>query len=226
MVEKNSPFLYFAVLHSFFLGEKYAKFSVTCYNTPMNPGKIIRIVGLVAAMSAGLLLLVAASATPADAVTTPSFPSCLSPQGTKKVEYLDGVHGVPGQFAENRGSDRVYTLSDATLLQCLCREDGSGIQTNWWKVSSLTEDQINELRRLGWVYVPDGQFWGLDASSYMALNSDYSCNGQGGQILATSTTNILGLAATGDKLPIWYLSAIGVTALIGGRALRRFTEER
>lgn len=192
----------------------------------MNPGKIIRTVGLVASMSLGLLLVLVASATKANAVTTPSFPSCLSPQGTKKVEYLEGTHGVPGQFVENRGSDRVYSLTDTTLLQCLCREDGSGVQTNWWKVSSLTEDEINELRRLGWVYVPDGQLWGLDASAYMALNSDYSCNGQGGQILATSTSNVLGLAATGDKLPIWYLIAVGLTAIVGGRSLRHFTEER
>lgn len=173
-------------------------------------------------MSFGLLIVLVASATKAGAVATPSFPSCVSPQGTKKVEYLEGTHGVPGQFSENRGSDRVYSLTDTTLLQCLCREDGSGVQTNWWRISSLTEDEINELRRLGWVYVPDGQLWGLDASAYMALNSDYSCNGQGGQILATSTSSVLGLAATGDKLPIWYLSAVGVVALIGGRMLRRF----
>lgn len=192
----------------------------------MNPRRIIRIVGLVASMSIGLVIVLIASATKADAVTSPSFPSCLSPQGTKKVEYLEGTHGVPGRYTENRGSDRVYSLTDSTLLQCLCRDDGSGVQTSWWKISSLTEDEINELRRLGWVYVPDGQLWGLDASAYMALNSDYSCNGQGGQILATSTSNVLGLAATGDKLPIWYLTAVGLTAIVGGRALRRFTEER
>lgn len=192
----------------------------------MNPRTIARFVGLVASMSLGLLLVLLASATKADAVTAPSFPSCLSPQGTKKVEYLEGTHGVPGRFVENRGSDRVYTLSDAALLQCLCREDGSGIQTSWWKISSLTEHEINELRRLGWVYVPDGQLWGLDASSYMTFNSDYACTGQGGgQILATSTSNVLGLAATGDKLPIWYLTVVGMAAIVGGRMLRRFTEE-
>lgn len=196
----------------------------------MNPRAIARFVGLVASMSLGLLLVLLASATKADAVTAPSFPSCLSPQGTKKVEYLEGTHGVPGRFVENRGSDRVYTLSDSTLLQCLCRDDGSGVQTSWWKISSLTEDEINELRRFGWVYVPDGQLWGLDASSYMTFNSDYTCTGSGGpasssldeQILATSTSNVLGLAATGDKLPIWYLTAVGLTAIAGGRMLRRF----
>ena len=181
-------------------------------------------VGLIASMFFGLALVLLASATKVDAVVTPSFPSCLAPQGTKNVEYLDGTHGVPGQYGENRGSDRVYSLTDTTLLQCLCREDGSGIQTNWWKVSSLTEDEINEFRRLGWVYVPDGQLWGLDASAYMALNTDYACTAQGGQILATSTSNVLGLAATGDKLPIWYLTPVGVTALVGGRMLRHFTE--
>jgi hypothetical protein len=52
---------------------------------------------------------------------------------------------------------------------------GSGIQTNWWKASSISDDETKELVSLGWTYVPSGGPWGLDPTWYMASNTPYSC---------------------------------------------------
>ena len=160
------------------------------------------------------------------AVTTPTFPTCANPQGVLKVSYSTGSHGIVGVNTEQKGSDSVYTLSDGTLMQCFCSDDGSGIQTNWWKVSLLTDAQIKVLKIQGWFYVPNGALWGLSEAPYMAYNSSYSCRGigggtGGGEILAASTQLpvVLGLAGTGTTRMILGFTLGGIILLILARML-------
>lgn len=166
---------------------------------------------------------------PVQAVEVPAFPSCASPRGEVRVQYSDGTHGIVGSTSTYVGSDVVYTVTDDTILQCFCSVDGTGIQTNWWNASSLSEDQVAVLKAEGWFYVPAGNLWGLEASPYVAKNTSYSClpspsasptpapsssnssnnssssssssdsNGTGGG----STGSVLGLATTGNALAIF-----------------------
>jgi LPXTG-motif cell wall-anchored protein len=171
-------------------------------------------------------------------VVIPSFPACSNPQGETRVAYTTGIHGIPGDTAEHTGSDAVYNLTEETLTQCLCSENGDGIQTNWWKVSSLTFDEVQYLQALGWIYIPNGADWGLQEAPYMAQNVQYNCGEKGpqdktvsdrdknrknkggrggpGEILAASTAygvggQILGLASTGNMGTL--LVAFGTGAL-------------
>lgn len=121
------------------------------------------------------LVLFAFFATSVQAVSIPDFPSCTSPSGAIKVSYATGIHGIPGDSGQYQGSDTVYTVSDTQLLQCFCAASGSGIQTTWWKVNSLDQTQINQLTNAGWIFIPDGSAWGLEATPYYAKNSSYSC---------------------------------------------------
>lgn len=163
------------------------------------------------------------------AVATPTFSSCLNPQGSIKVSYPSGTHGVVGNTAEYTGSDTVYILSSDTQTQCFCSENGEGIQTNWWKISSLSESDIQVLKNQGWFFVPNGALWGLDSSSYLAQNSDYACRGAiggtGGSVLGIST-DILGLATTGNSVTIFMLFAIGLVSTMLGLRFRNFPTNR
>lgn len=109
------------------------------------------------------------------AINIPDFPSCVSPTGTLKISYDTGVHGIVGNPNAMSGSDRVYLVGDSNLVQCFCATDGSGIQTNWWKQSSLTQDQIDQLQKDGWTFIPDGSAWGLENTAYLAKNANFSC---------------------------------------------------
>ena len=114
------------------------------------------------------------------AATPPSFPACANPQGIVTSSYPSGSFGIVGKEGNFQGSDTVYKLSGESLTQCFCSVDGSGVQTNWWKVSSLTSEEINDLIAKGWILVPDGSAWGLDAGPYLAQNANYSCGSSGG----------------------------------------------
>lgn len=178
----------------------------------------------------------------AHAIDIPSFPSCVSPAGTLRVEYSNGTHGIVGSGSTYIGSDKVYQLSDTTLTQCFCSSDGIGIQTNWWNASSLSENQINILKADGWHYVPAGNLWGLDDAPYVAKNISYSClpqssstpsgsssissssvsgDGQGGG--SQESGSVLGLAATGDSLLLYALAALSILLIFAG--LRRSRHE-
>lgn len=179
------------------------------------------------------LFLLTSTYSVVNAIEIPNFPSCLSPSGTLRVYYPDGTHGIVGSTSTYVGSDKVYTISDDTITQCYCSTDGVGIQTNWWKSSSLTEDQIEILKKQGWHYVPDGSLWGLDESPYLAINSSYSClskttttttttsssSDSSSQGSSSSSSNsessgqVLGLAATGDQ-PILLLLTIASLSFI------------
>jgi len=111
------------------------------------------------------------------AVNDPVFPSCANPQGVVTVSYNDGTHGIVGDTIQYTGSDTVYQLDPSTLQQCFCSASGQGVQTNWWKISSLDQDQLKVLENEGWIYVPNGALWGLQETPYMAQNSSYACLG-------------------------------------------------
>ncbi len=158
------------------------------------------------------ILLISSLNTPdAHAVTTPDFPTCTNPTGNIKVQYNEGTHGVVGNSAEFEGKDSVYSINDAQVLQCLCMEDNDGIQTNWWKVSSLNDSDIQSLKNQGWHYVANGALWGLDNAPYMAKNSEYECGGGigGGEVLGLATT-ASDAATTGNKAQLYSTLGIGL----------------
>src|SRR3989344_2454633 len=126
-------------------------------------------------LASALIFLV--GALPVQATNVPAFPSCASPSGSVKVSYDSGIHGIPGDSGEYIGSDTVYTVSDTQLTQCFCAASGAGIQTNWWKLDSLSESQIDQLTNAGWIFIPDGSAWGLDPVPYLAQNTAFSCAG-------------------------------------------------
>lgn len=179
-----------------------------------------------------LFYLLVSTATPAFAVTKPSFPACANPQGTTKVSYADGTHGIVGSTATYTGKDAVYTLSDDTVTQCFCSADGVGIQTNWWKASSLTEEEINILKSEGWFYIPAGNLWGLDQAPYVAQNISYSCLPGSSSSSSSSSNNsssqdngtgggdpegsVLGLAATGNIATVYAAFILATTFLFLG----------
>lgn len=147
------------------------------------------------------------------AVDAPNFPSCSNPHEYIKVHYENGTHGIVGSNSTYTGSDTVYSLGSDNHYQCYCSDSGQGIQTNWWKVSSLTDAQIQQLKNLGWYHIPDGSAWGLASGDYMAINKSYSCHG--GEVAGSSLGQVLGLAYTGGKSPIYALLGLsGFFALI------------
>ena len=150
----------------------------------------------------------------------PEFTSCVNPQGSVKASYSSGTHGVPGDQTTYQGSDSVYNVSGNALTQCLCTVDGEGIQTNWWKISSLTSNEIETLKTQGWVFIPDGSAWGLENSSYLAKNSNYACRGTGG-----AGGDVLGLASTGNIKTIYLLLNLGFLSLTAGYLLNKQTSK-
>ena len=114
------------------------------------------------------------------AYNIPNFTSCLNPQGEIKASYESGTHGIVGTPGLYSGKDAVYKVAEDSLTQCFCAENGSGIQTNWWKIPNLTESEIKTLEAQGWIYIANGALWGLDDAPYMAKNSDFSCKSSGG----------------------------------------------
>lgn len=160
------------------------------------------------------------------AATPPAFPACINPQGEVIASYPSGSFGIVGKVGSFAGKDTVYRIGDGALTQCFCPVDGNGIQTNWWKVSNLTTEEINEQVAQGWVLVPDGSAWGLEAVPYLALNIDYSCST--GSVQGTSSLNnsgvggqILGLAATGNIESIMILAIFGTLLVTSGVLIRR-----
>lgn len=171
----------------------------------------------------------------AQAYQVPQFTSCVNPQGQVKVNYDNGTHGIVGNTSSFQGKDTVYSLSGDALTQCFCSSDGKGIQTNWWKVSSLTEDEINLLRSQGWIFVPNGALWGLENTPYLAFNSEYICKssqgftpttdipgpgGGGGSILGITTGSVLGLASTGNIKFIITILSFSLLAILLGLILK------
>jgi len=176
-----------------------------------------------------VLLISEVSAGSVSAVTIPDFPACYNPPDSIRALHNDGLHGVVGNVSEYRGKDTVYNVEGGNFLQCLCTDDGEGIQTAWWRASSLSETDIQTLKNQGWYYVLDGKLWGLDNIPYMAKNNEYACregekeeNG-GGEVLGASIGSFASLAATGDKVVVYSSIAIaaGVVFLLLGFFINR-----
>jgi hypothetical protein len=183
------------------------------------------------------------------AVETPNFPTCMNPSGTVIANYAEGTHGIAGSSGVYVGSDVVYNVNENQVTQCFCSTDGNGIQTDWWKASSLTEEQIETLKAQGWTYIPDGTAWGLSQGAYAAKNTQYSClpggggsNGGGdgksdgrsdgrsscpectqapGQVLGAQKGDVLGLAATGDSWILYTVFAAAAILLLTGAVTLR-----
>jgi len=195
------------------------------------------------------LALAVQPATTVLAVDLPSFPSCINPNGTVIAHYDTGTHGIVGSSSTYTGTDTVYSTGLGTIVQCFCSADGNGIQTDWWNASSLSQEEVTILKSQGWHYIPDGNLWGLSSDAYVAKNISYSClptgggnpNGGGdgksdgrsscpectapptggGDILGTSTGDVLGLAATGDSWILYSVFAAALFLLFAGvRKLR------
>ncbi len=127
----------------------------------------------------GLLSLITALVMPVSSFAqsqTPNFPTCANPNGTIAASYANGTHGIAGDTKTYSGEDTVYNLENGNSLQCFCNGQ-TGVQTNWWNVGELSQDEIQNLENQGWVYVPDGTSWGLSDSAYMAYNIYGSCGG-------------------------------------------------
>jgi hypothetical protein len=183
-----------------------------------------------------LLLATAQYLSPsiAFAYTVPSFPSCVNPQGILAASYDDGVHGIAGNSAEMRGGDKVYQLNaNEQVMQCFCPENGNGVQTNWIKVSTVSDEESKTLQHDGWVFIADGSAWGLDQAPYLAKNSDYGCKSTtttSSNSTNTSVSNnvgssnpiqsVLGLASTGNILFLYALATVGFVSLASGLVLK------
>lgn len=174
-----------------------------------------------------LMLFVLAPTQARAAQIQPSdFPVCANPKGSVKSQYASGTHGIPGSLATYQGSDTVYQLSKDKLTQCFCAVDGSGIQTNWLKATGLSEEEINQYKDAGWIYIQNGANWGLDDASYLSYNSAYSCagsatGGTGGSFLGASTNTVLGLASTGNIKILLGVTGIGLISLLLGLRLNK-----
>ncbi|HRN70411.1 MAG TPA: hypothetical protein PLS49_04445 [Candidatus Woesebacteria bacterium] len=181
-----------------------------------------------------------------NAVTIPTFPSCLNPQGELKVQYSNGTHGVPGDTTTYVGHDTVYKLTENTFTQCLCPQNGNAIQTNWWNVKNVEQEEIDSLVSQGWIFVPSGSVWGLEEDPYLAKNMKYSCiggkggggsnssnsnssdsnnssssEGQGGGETSSAYTQVLSLASTGNIITVYLLLITGISLLISGIYIQR-----
>lgn len=109
------------------------------------------------------------------AFESPVFPSCTNPQGDILASYDSGTHGIVGDYSLHTGKDIVYQVSDTTIIQCFCDENGNGIQTNWWKAVNITNEEIEYFKNEGWTYVSSGADWGLENTPYLAKNATFNC---------------------------------------------------
>ena len=172
----------------------------------------------------------------------PNFTSCVNPQGEIKANYETGTHGIAGKIGSFEGKDAVYKISENALTQCFCAVDGSGIQTNWWKIPSLTASEIKTLEAQGWIYISNGALWGLEDAQYLAKNSDFSCkpstgngnsggnnstNGSGNSSGSVSSSSsggmgeVLGLASTGNSVFLLGVALISGLSLLTGLIFKK-----
>ncbi|MEK7070541.1 MAG: hypothetical protein AAB966_01930 [Patescibacteria group bacterium] len=158
---------------------------------------------------------------PVHAVTTPTFPSCINPQGSLQAYYTSGYHGIPGKPNELYGSDKVYQLNGDKTLQCFCPQNNQGIQTNWVKASNFSALEIEQLKGNGWIYINDGAASGLSNVPYLAQNTSFLCFRAVGGGELKSDTNVLGLASTGNIQSILVLGMFGISLLAAATFLKK-----
>lgn len=171
-----------------------------------------------------------ASSVSASAFEIPNFTMCANPQGEVIASYNSGTHGVPGDQTTYSGFDTVYSVSENANTQCLCTDQGQGIQTNWLNASGASDEEIDVLTSQGWILIPDGSAWGLNQGPYLAQNSSYTCVGSLG-VSATNTQigeiggptgeastidSILNLASTGNIRFILLTLVLGTGLVVLG----------
>ena len=108
----------------------------------------------------------------------PDFPNCedkIFTQNGDRAHYNGGIHGIPG-VGNIEGRDDVYTLTEGNFLQCFCPENGSGIQSNWWNVSNLSQGEIDGHKTNGWMFEQSGSGWNLLDDPYLIKNRSFSCS--------------------------------------------------
>ncbi len=181
---------------------------------------------IVLSLGAFFLFVLAPTQVKAAQIQPSDFPVCANPKGSVKSQYASGTHGIPGSTATYQGSDKVYQVSKDKLTQCFCAVDGSGIQTNWLKASGLSDEEINQYKDAGWIFVPNGANWGLEEGPYLSYNSTYSCagsatGGTGGSVLGASTNAVLGFASTGNIKILLAVTGIGLLSLFFGLKLNK-----
>lgn len=108
-------------------------------------------------------------------VSPPSFPACELQEGSGDIaHYENGLHQIVGG-ALLSGSDDVYSLSSGNALQCFCPDEGdSGIQTDWWRIVELSQEETDQYLQSEW-FLENGLAWNLENASYLAKNSQFSC---------------------------------------------------
>src|SRR5437868_3093497 len=98
------------------------------------------------------------TAKPIFAFTVPASGSCINPPQNVYNFQNPGTHYVAGTTDSYPGTDSVFaldgngqdTLSSSSVMQCLCPENGKGVQTNWWKATDLSEFDMKTLEAQGW----------------------------------------------------------------------------
>lgn len=165
------------------------------------------------------------------AYDAPSFPQCFNYTGIVKVEYKTGWHAIVGDPVLKEGGDVVYSLDEGNILQCFCPDNGKGIQSNWWKFSSLVHDQIESYKKQGWNYVPSGRDWGLDSDPYLVKNISYDCKPTSSNTSDNASSNtdtgvgggeiISTFAATGDNWILFVGLIFGLSLVLAASSLRK-----
>ena len=138
------------------------------------------------------------------------FGSCVNPQWSVSQVNKGNDHGVVGETESYAGTDTIYK-SCGNALQCLCIENGKGIETKWMDASGLSDSQVSTYKKEGWIYVATGSNWGLKDVPYLAKNSDFACKSKEAAEPKVST-----LASTGDVAFIYFLVLLGGASLIAG----------
>ena len=126
------------------------------------------------AVCAALALVLLVNTVSAE-VTPPTFLSCTFGREAGDIaHYETGVHQIVGGGLLE-GSDDVYSAESGNALQCFCPVEGaSGIQTVWWKIGDLSQEEIDGFLNQGWI-LDNGKEWNLENTNYLAKNSEFSC---------------------------------------------------
>jgi len=139
-----------------------------------------------------------------------AFGSCVNPQWSVSQVNKGNDHGVVGHTESYAGTDTIYK-SSGNALQCLCIENGKGVETKWMDASGLSDSQVATYKKEGWIYVATGSNWGLNDVQYLAKNSDYACKSK-----EAAAPTVSGLASTGNVSFIYFLILLGGASLIAG----------
>jgi hypothetical protein len=148
------------------------------------------------------------------------FGSCLNPRVAASQVNVKNNHGVAGTTTTYAGTDKIYNLSNGNTLQCLCPDNGKGIQTNWLSTKNMSQADISQYKHDGWIYVVTGSTWGLADVPYLAKNSDYACK----SVQPQTQSKVVTLASTGNVIAIYGLVIAGIFSLIAGLLLKKFSK--